>query len=194
MHRRQNHLVDDKLRLKGSAAKSMSGRPRSHIHFFPIPSHTSGATPLRSQNPPGPPPQPHLSLSCFYDCSGHRLPRCRCNDTFPAGARRGDVRWSDDYPHDCDLMRKKTRKKMRTTDGTSLSPPYIGIFQAATARADASSAAGRHPDSEKTTNSLAMNLNLDASFLNYWNYWNYWTEAASHAVRPPGRDTYFPSN
>lgn len=83
---------------------------------------------------------------------------------------------------------------MRTTDGTSLSPPYIGIFQAATARADASSAAGRHPDSEKTTNSLAMNLNLDTSFLNCWNCLNYWTEAASHAVRPPGRDTYFPSN
>ena len=86
------------------------------------------------------------------------------------------------------------KKKMKTTDGTSLSPPYIGIFQAATARADASSAAGRHPDSEKTTNSLAMNLNLDASFLNCWNRWNRWTEAASRAVRPPGRDTYFPSN
>lgn len=89
---------------------------------------------------------------------------------------------------------------MRTTDGTSLSPPYIGIFQAATARADVSSAAGRHPDSEKTTNSLAMNPNLDASFLNYWNRWNRWSRwnrwngAASHAVRPPGRDTYFPSN
>ena len=80
---------------------------------------------------------------------------------------------------------------MKTTDETSLSPPYIGIFQAATARADESSAAGRHPDSEKTTNSLAMNPNFDTSFLNCLNYWN---EAASRAVRPPGRDTCFPSN
>jgi hypothetical protein len=83
---------------------------------------------------------------------------------------------------------------MRTTDGTSLSPPYIGIFPAATARADASSAAGRPPDSEKTKSSPAMNLNLDTSFLSYWNCWNRWNEAASRAVRPPGRDTCFPSN
>lgn len=83
---------------------------------------------------------------------------------------------------------------MRTTGETSLSPPYIGIFQAATARADASSADGRHPDSEKTTNSLAMNLNSDTSFPNCLNYLNCWNEAASRVVRRPGHDTYFPSN
>lgn len=190
MHRRQNHLVDDKFRVRDSTTKSMSGRPLSHIHFFPITAPTSGATPLRLKDHPA--PRPHLSLSCFYDCSGHRLPRCRYNDTFPAGAWRGDVRWSDDDPHGCDW--KKTRKKMRTTGETSLSPPYIGIFPAATARADASSADGRHPDSEKTTNSLAMNLNSDTSFPNCLNYLNCWNEAASRAVRRPGHDTYFPSN
>lgn len=146
------------------------------------------------KNHPAHPPQPHLSLSCFYDYSGHRLPRCRYNDTFPAGARRGGVRWSDDDPHDCDLMRKKTRTTTRTTGEMSASPPYIDTFPAATTRADESSAAGRHPDSEKTKNSPAMNLNFDTSFLNCWNCLNCWNEAASRAVRPPGRDTYFPSN
>ena len=80
---------------------------------------------------------------------------------------------------------------MKTTGGTSLSPPYIGIFPAATAPADESSADGHHPDSEMTKNRPAMNLNVDTSFLNCLNYWN---EAASRAVRPPGHDTYFPSN
>lgn len=192
MHRRQNHLVDDNLRVRDSTAKSMSGRPLSHIHFFPIPALPADRRRSALKNHPTRPPHPHLSLSCFYDCSGHRLPRCRYNDTFPAGARRGDVRWSDDDPHDCDW--KKTRTTTRTTGGKSLSPPYIGIFPAATARADASSAAGRHPDSEKTKNSPAMNLNFDTSFLNCWNCLNCWNEAASRAVRPPGHDTYFPSN
>lgn len=190
MHRRQNHLVDDKLRLWDSRTKSMSGRPLLSHTLFP-----NTLPPLADRHRsalkdhPTRPPHPHLSLSCFYDCSGHRLPRCRYNDTFPAGARRGDVRWSDDDPHDCDW--KQTRTTTRTTGGTSLSPPYIGIFPAATARADASSAAGRHPDSEKTKSSPAMNLNSDTSFLNCLNCWN---EAASRAVRPPGRDTYFLSN
>ena len=170
MHRCQNHLVDDILRVGDSAAKSMSGQPCGQIHFFPIPTTTRTTTAPRKS---GPRPRPHyskISLSCFYDCSDLPLRHCPYNGIFPADARPGGVRSQDDdprgcgWPRGCDWMRKKKRTT-RTTGGKSPSPPYIGIFPAAKARADASSAAGRPPGSEKTKSSPVMNPNSDTSFL-----------------------------
>jgi hypothetical protein len=192
MHRRQNHLVDDILRVGDSAAKSMSGRPCGQIHFFPIPT-TTGTTTAPRRSSCRPRPRPHyskISLFCFYDCSDHPLRRCPYNGICPADARPGDARSQDDDPRGCDWMRKM-RKMRRTTGGKSPSPPYIDIFPAAKAHADASSAAGHPPGSEKTKSSPVMNPNADTPFLSCWNRWN---EAASRGVLPPGRDTCFPSN